>query len=166
MKKRFLSLFIGLALVLSFSTAVPCFADEGSTTINYMIYQYDTSTGEAMVLYADKGYPSEMGIPETIDVGGTKYTVTSIGDNAFKSCKSLKSITIPGSVKSIGEYAFGWCTGLTDITIPYSVTSIEDKVFGWCDALTDVYVPTNLSLSSGAFYQTSQPINVWRYVVL
>ena len=51
-------------------------------------------------------------------------TVTSLGHNAFFSCKGLTSITIPVSVTSMGYNAFGNCNTLTSITIPGSVTSI------------------------------------------
>ena len=42
-------------------------------------------------------------------------SVTSIGYDAFGSCRSLKSIIISDSVESIGLVAFGWCSGLTNI---------------------------------------------------
>lgn len=33
-------------------------------------------------------------------------TLTSIGDNAFRDCQTLRSVVIPKSVTSIGSYAF------------------------------------------------------------
>ena len=42
-------------------------------------------------------------------------TVTSIGDFAFKGCKDLTTVTIPGKVNYIGRSAFAGCTGLTTI---------------------------------------------------
>ena len=53
----------------------------------------------------------------------------SIGSNAFQSCTSLTSITIPSGVTRIGNYAFDNCTSLTSITIPSGVTSIGMDVF-------------------------------------
>lgn len=38
--------------------------------------------------------------------------VTSIGSNTFISCTSLKSITIPASVKTIGLSAFYLCDNI------------------------------------------------------
>ena len=64
--------------------------------------------------------------------------VTSIGPNAFSSCSTLTSITIPNSVMSIGSDAFYNCSSLTSITIPINVTNVEYDVFDHCSSLTSV----------------------------
>ena len=62
-----------------------------------------------------------------------------IGDEVFKNCTGLTSVTIPNSVKIIGERAFKDCTGLTSVTIGNSVRSIEDGAFYGCSKLLEVY---------------------------
>ena len=44
-------------------------------------------------------------------------SVTSIGDGAFRDCRSLASVTIPDSVTSIGNSPFSDCSSLTSITV-------------------------------------------------
>ena len=80
-------------------------------------------------------------IPASVTYYGTTYSVTSIGDYAFKSCIGLTSVTIPNSITSIGYYAFRGCSSLTSVTIPNSVTSIGNNAFYNCSSLTAIYVP-------------------------
>ena len=84
-------------------------------------------------------------IPRSVINKGKTYSVTSIGEYAFRSCPSLESITIPNSVTSIGEHAFHSCPSLDSITIPNSVTSIGDYAFYSCDSLTSVTIPNSVS---------------------
>lgn len=68
-------------------------------------------------------------------------SVTSIGDDAFKGCSGLQSITIPNSITSIGRTAFCDCSSLTSITIPNSVTFIGGWAFFNCTNLAYVSIP-------------------------
>ena len=80
---------------------------------------------------------------DTLGEHTVKFTLadpTSIGDEAFYDCNSLKSIDIPDSVTTISNSAFTYCNGLTSIDIPDSVTSIGDSAFGGCVGITSVTV--------------------------
>ena len=72
-------------------------------------------------------------------------SVTTIGDDAFRLCGSLTSVTIPNSVTTIGGYAFSECGSLTSVTIPNSVTTIGVGAFSLCKSLTFVTIPNSVT---------------------
>ena len=89
------------------------------------------------------------------------YSVTSIGEYAFRDCSSLTSVTIPNGVTSIGEYAFRDCSSLTSVTIPNSVTSIGNSAFFRCSSLTSVTIPNSVtSIGHGVFAYCSSLTSV------
>ncbi len=96
------------------------------------------------------GNETTIEIPNTVQINGTIYNVTSIGDYAFYGCYSLERIVIPNSVKSIGECAFQYCYSLERIEIPASVTSIGDRAFSGCSSLESIVIPNSVT-SIGAY---------------
>mgnify|MGYP002802687320 CR=1 FL=1 len=77
----------------------------------------------------------------------------SIGENAFRYCISLTSITLADSVTSIGNLAFYNCNFLTDVTLPENLTSIGDSAFYNCFPLTSLTIPKNVTyIGDQAFY--------------
>ena len=77
--------------------------------------------------------------------------LTSIGNEAFKGCSHLTSVTFPSGLTSIGTNAFYNCDALTSITLPSSLTSIGNNAFNGCDALISVTISGNPTMGASAF---------------
>ena len=139
---------------------MPLMASAFDMGIDGICYNLDSTNKVAKVTTwgtnNSKYYTGSVVIPNTVYYGGITYSVTTIGDNAFKVCSGLTSLTIPNSVTSIGDNAFSGCTGLTSLTIPNSVTSIGDNAFYNCIGLTSMTIPNSVtSIRNGAFQYCS-----------
>ena len=117
-------------------------------------FRYFLDTGAktaALMSKTDGNYSGDIIIPEKVKGNdGVECVVTSLGDECFKDCSGLTSITIPSSVTSLGDDSFTSCIGLTSITIPSSVTSLGDDCFSYCSSLTSIEIPSSVT-SLGAF---------------
>ena len=98
-------------------------------------------------------YSGDFVIPSSVSYGGTTYTVTGIGDEAFEE-STITSISIPETVTTIGKEAFEDCENLTTITIGKNITFIGDEykaggTFYKCTSLTSINVEAgNANFSS------------------
>ena len=84
-----------------------------TVTIDNLKYKINNDYTASLVGYT--GEFENLTIPESVTYEGYTFSVTSIGDYAFRSCENLTSVTIPDSVKSIGNDAFFDCTSLTSV---------------------------------------------------
>ena len=69
-------------------------------------------------------------------------SVTSIGNEAFRYCKSLTSVSIGNSVTSIGNYAFHYCSDLASITVN-AVTPPKLGSNAFAASNCPIYVPAD-----------------------
>jgi hypothetical protein len=141
MKQRFLFL---LMVVLASASTWAAVGDEFTKArAIYKVTGENPNTVELIGFETEPtGYYS---IPKTVsfyddDVFIASYTVTSIGDVAFKNCTELTSVNIPIEVTNIGDYAFLGCTGLTEVYISGNVQYIGEDAFYGCENLMNVYL--------------------------
>ena len=102
-------------------------------------------------------YLIENGVLKYVKPGVNEFvipdSVTSIGEYAFRDCKSLTSVTIPDSVTSIGYRAFYYCSAITSVNIPDSVRSIGEGAFEGCSSLGSVTIGSGVtSIGESAFW--------------
>lgn len=101
--------------------------------------------------YADKESVEALDIPSTVKYGGNTYTVTRIGDSAFRD-GSFSTVSIPNTVSSIGNRAFYWCRNLSSVIIPNGVEKIDNWTFDYNTSLASVSLPASVtSIGMGVF---------------
>ena len=123
--------------------------------VNLPIYAFDFKSGviyynignnkTVSVVAGDAKYSGDVVIPSQVLYNGTVYTVTSVGEEAFKKCIDLKSVNICNGLTQIGKSAFSGCTALTSAAIPNSVTSIGERAFWQCTSLASINIPNNVT---------------------
>lgn len=168
MKKFLLScsaLICGLATFAAVGDAV---------TIDGVTYVALTET-TAQVSDVDTKITGTIVVPETVEIGGDSYTVTSIGEQAFYwsdasavelpntvteigrmgfySCDNLASIKLGTGLKTIGDYGLGYAP-ITSIELPEGLESIGGSAFFNCSKLVEVNFPSTLkSIGTSCFYK-------------
>lgn len=86
-------------------------------------------------------------------------TIRSIGEEAFQSCSSLKTVTIKSELKEIKEYTFEDCESLTKIIIPDSVTEIGSYSFANCTNLESITLPDSLTRILGSAFEGCESLS-------
>ncbi len=143
-----------LTLLMSMVASVASASDFEVDGIYYNITSEEGLTVE--VTSGSSRYTGSVTIPASVTYNEKSYSVTSIGNNAFRTCTDLTSVTIPESVTSIGNNAFFWCFVLASINIPESVTSIGNGAFDYCESLTSITIPKGVtSIGSDVFSKCS-----------
>ena len=140
------TVFISKDLSDSCTVTVPA----GAAKITYEKDANDKVT----ITKVEAGDQTSIEIPGTIDGG----TVTTIGEEAFKNCTTLTSITLPDSITSIGISAFMSCSSLQNINIPKNVTSIGMGAFAFCHSLDKIELPSNIISIEDMTFQNCQAL--------
>ena len=98
----------------------------------------------AEVSYGENKYSGDIVIPSTVIIESKTLDVLWIGNDAFKNCHDLTSVTISNGVVNIQTGAFLNCSALKNIIIPNSVKSIRSSAFNGCTSLTSITIPDSV----------------------
>ena len=80
--------------------------------------------------------------------------VTTIGNYAFASCRSLTTVSLPETLRTIGNSAFFHCSALKSITLPDSVKYIGTSAFSGCVNLSGVTLGTGCKNINGLVFES------------
>lgn len=152
MKKKFLSMFIVLAMLSAF---IPMTVSAGN--IDDLYYTL-IDNNSAVEITSCSNTATDITVPDTIE----GLPVTKIGFLAFSNASAqLRSVTLPNSITTIGEAAFSNCTSLVKINIPANVTCINTNVFANCSSLASIDIPNSVtSIGYSAFGSCSSLTNI------
>ncbi len=171
MKKHLLTLSALLAVsyslgAVSFKNGPLTFETTGENTVAVSKADNKDASGNKYASYT---------VPETVVNDNVTYTVTAIGEEAFRwvdaseitlpatievfgnsafnGASNLSSINLPAGLKVIGDYAFS-STAVTSLDIPASVEEIGNSAFFTCKSLTSVTLHEGLKkIGTSAFYK-------------
>lgn len=145
-----------LLVVIAILATSNTYAQASFETIDGLRYLID-SDAKTATLTANTGekYSGDIVVPEKVKAtDGVEYPVTAFGDNAFKECGGLKSVTIPSSVTSLGSNCFEMCSKLEKATFQGKLpkNTINCELPSTCI----FYVPK-------AYYQDYKDALGWKY---
>ena len=99
---------------------------EKEIKIDGIWYLLDIDEQKATVIKSqDKEYSGKIIIPSSFFHEGITYSVTTIGEQAFRLCGRLHSIAIPDSVIKVEPKAFEGCWELTEVHV--------NSIVVWCN---------------------------------
>ena len=110
---------------------------------NGIAYHFEPDTQEAIVISnTETIYTGNIVIPAQVQIDSDTYTVKAIGKEAFYGT-FITGIDLPATLTTIGEDAFATCKRLEEIFIPASVTEIYYDAFNYCSGLLKIAVDAN-----------------------
>lgn len=146
---------IGLVSVLAASLIPITASAQIDAEIDGIGYYLDNDDKTAEVT---SGKAGDVVIPSTVSYEGNTYTVTTIGNRAFKE-EALKSVRLPNTINKIGKEAFYGNSLLEYINIPEGVKKIENYTFYGCWRIHSITLPEGLqSIGDYAFAQRQSDV--------
>ena len=121
----------------------------GTTTtvkgVTYKVTKADAVNGTVSAVKLKATKKTKVTIQDTVKVGNYSFKVTTIGKNAFKNNKKLKSIVIGNNVKSIGSNAFSKASKLSSVTFKGTkIVKVGKNAFKGTSSKMKVTVPKKM----------------------
>ena len=111
----------------------------------YYLLDYSDNTAAVFEPVNNGRYTGDIVVPDTVEMDGIKFAVTTIDDGAFSRAR-LTSLKLPKTLKKIGDWAFQQTSGLKTFNIPETVTSIGESAYRELPDLTRIHIPASVEV--------------------
>lgn len=133
-----------IAFIMAFAVIINMIPGVTADAVENYTLEYDVTGGTAVVSGIAVADYSDVVVPSSVFIGGKDYTVTGIGEEAFRDCKNILSVKLPETLTEIGIRAFYGCERLTSIIIPQNVTAIGHRAFAGCISIKSIKILGNI----------------------
>ena len=103
---------------------------------------------EGLLVVGEDGKETDQGVFEGSALERVYFpsTLIRIESNAFRNCKNMKKVLLPGELQYIGSACFQY-SGLEEVTFPGQLREIYANVFEGCSNLKKVYVEKGCAIN-------------------
>lgn len=156
MKTKILTFFLSLIAAIPSCTKLNS-GDSFNQTVGGIEYNFEVIVSKmTYVRLTPVSAPSvvkgDIALPSRVEYDGTTYTVTQIGQRAFRDYTGITSVTLPKTLSQIENEAFAGCTSLRTIDTPQPLSVIGEYAFDGCSRLKAFSLDASISeLGTGAF---------------
>ena len=168
MNKKIISGLLALAVVFGGAAVIPANAVFFDTAITASAenatedFEWKVIDDENIMVTGYKGTEKDVVIPSkalnrtvsAIGDGAFKgkditsvtcpETINKINDEAFKNCKSLKTLKLPSNAEFLGAGVCRDCKALETVNIPDGIDNINNSAFLNCSTLQEVTIPASV----------------------
>ena len=125
-----------------------------------MIPWYVKQSGDVYIGSVYCGYSGEVPENTTLTI---KSGTTMIAPFVFTCCSTRSNFTalsLPDSLKEIGEQAFRNCLGLQTVTIPKNVTKMGKQIFNGCSNISEIILTEGLTTIPARAFEKTEGLKV------
>lgn len=167
MKNRILNCGISFLAVLlltaSFSSCSKLKAgDTFKATTDGVEFQYEVIVSRmnyVRVIPVSGKLAGAVSIPSTVSYEGDLFVITQIGENAFRGCSAITSVSLPKTLSIIEAGAFAGCTALQSINTPQPLSEIGDYAFDGCVSLKGFSLDASISILGKGCFRGCRSLN-------
>ena len=81
----------------------------------------------------------------------TSSSITALANNTFNGCNKMATVTINSNTKTIGQSCFSGCTKLDTVTFQGTGVTFNNSAFSNCDSLKTISIPNDSKLGNSVF---------------
>lgn len=113
-------------------------------SVRYGTYDFKTA-----FVHSPEGDVANLIVADSISGDGYTMPVIVVGNSSFKNKTSLRTVTLPKTVKDIALWAFSGCTNLEQINFSEGLETMQTGTFSNCKSLKEINLPEGLKVVRG-----------------